>query len=616
MTDTSVLFAAAQALHRSGRLAEARDRYVRVLAEAPRHGGALHMLGLLAFQSGETEQAVTLLAQAAAVDPDVPSLHVNLGFALTAAGRLTEAEASHRKALALRPGDVHALTALAALALARGDSDTALQAAMAALAANENAGTRRLFADIAGTLRFEADALNVRALLTRAIAEGWGPAAPLAQAAAGPVRARLAAGGAVADDMLLRAALTAAPVTDAALEDALTDGRRRLPGDTAFTAALAQQCFLSGYVFWQDEDETARVAALRTGIEARLAAGDGVPDAELALLACYVPLHDVAGIEKVTANTALAALLQQQRDEPAAEQRLAAALPALTPIDASPDSDTPWQRWSGLPSPEAPVSLRVYLGGRYPAADLGGLPEAPDLLVAGCGTGQYALQLARTLALGAVTAIDLDRAVLAFAARKANEAGMAIRFGQGDITKVTSLGQSFGLIECGGVLHQLADPFAGWQALIAVLEPGGVMRIAVHSAVAQAVFAPVRALVAAQGFAPTRDGIRAARHWLKAQGNETLRPVLESAVFFTDGGCRHLLFGGEHPLTFHQIATFLGVHGLSLIGLDVAAPVLAAYRTRFPADLAATDLDNWASFEQENPDTFAAMIQFWVQKRG
>ena len=49
MTDTSVLFAAAQALHRSGRLAEARDRYVRVLAEAPRHGGALHMLGPVSY---------------------------------------------------------------------------------------------------------------------------------------------------------------------------------------------------------------------------------------------------------------------------------------------------------------------------------------------------------------------------------------------------------------------------------------------------------------------------------------------------------------------------------------------------------------------------------------
>ena len=617
MTDASVLFAAAQALHRAGRLAEARDRYVRVLEQAPRHGGALHMLGLLAFQSGETEQAVTLLTQAVAADPDVPSLHVNLGFALTAAGRLADAEVSHRKALALRPGDVHALTALAALALARGDSATALQAAMAALASHENAGTRRLFADIAGTLRFENDDPAVRALLTRAIHESWGPAAALAQTAMGLVRARLAAGGAVEDDMLLRAALAAAPITDAVLEEALTMARRKLPGDTVFAAALAQQCFLNGYVFWQDEDETSRAAALSAHVEDRLAAGNSVPDAELATLACYQPLHALAGAQKIVATRAIASLLRQQRDEPVEEQRLAAALPVLTPLGTSRDSEAPWPRWSGLPAPEAPVLLHIYLGGRFPAADLGAVPEQPDMLVAGCGTGHYALQLARTLALGDVTAIDLDRAAVAFAARKAQEAGMAIRFGVGDILQATSLGQTFGLIECGGVLHQLPDPLAGWEALLKVLEPGGVMRIAVHSKVAQQAFAPVRALIAAQDFGPTPDGIRAARHWLKSRDDESLGPILDAPVFFSDGGCRRLLFAGaEHPLSFAEIAAFLASQDLVLIGLDVAAPVLAAYRARFPKDLAATDLDNWASFEQENPDTFAAMIQFWVHKRG
>lgn len=622
MADIDRLFAEAQSLHRAGNLPAAQEIYAQVLQASSRHGGALHMLGLIAFQSGDAVQALTLLTKAAAADPAVPSLHTNLGLVLTAAGRLAEAEAAHRKALTLRPGDATTLSALAALALARGDGDMALHRAMAALHAGETPATRRLFADIAGTLRFAQDNPAVHRLLTRALNEKWGPPAPLAQAAAGLVRARLAAGGALAADALLRASLAAAPITDAVLEAALAAARRELlagDGNAGFAAALAQQCFLGGYVFWQDEDESARVGALRARCEARLAAGESVPDAELAALACYVPLHALANAGKITADSpVMAALLRQQRDEPAQEAHLAGALPALTPIAAADTSaDTVYPRWSGTPWAQTPVSPHDWLQSRFPAADLGGVPDRPAMLVAGCGTGQYALQLARTLALGDITAIDLDRTALAFAARKAQEAGLAIRFGQGDIMQVAALGRRFGLIECGGVLHQLADPQAGWETLLAVLEPGGVMRIAVHSAVAQQAFAPVRAMIARQGFAATADGIRAARHWLKAQNDESLTPILEAPVFFSDGGCRHLLFGhGEHPLSFGAIAAFLTAHGLALIGLDVAAPVLAAYRARFPQDPTATDLDNWASFEQENPDTFAAMIQFWIQKRG
>jgi hypothetical protein len=88
-------------------------------------------------------------------------------------------------------------------------------------------------------------------------------------------------------------------------------------------------------------------------------------------------------------------------------------------------------------------------------------------------------------------------------------------------------------------------------------------------------------------------------------------------AFFTLESCRHLLFPGtEQPLALPDIARFLRDRKLHLIGLEVPQSVRAAYRARFPQDAAATDLDNWAVFEQENPQTFAAMIQFWVQKRG
>jgi hypothetical protein len=39
-----------------------------------------------------------------------------------------------------------------------------------------------------------------------------------------------------------------------------------------------------------------------------------------------------------------------------------------------------------------------------------------------------------------------------------------------------------------------------------------------------------------------------------------------------------------------------------------------AYRRRFPDDPTMVNLDRWHAYEQEQPDTFAGMYQFWIAK--
>jgi hypothetical protein len=71
----------------------------------------------------------------------------------------------------------------------------------------------------------------------------------------------------------------------------------------------------------------------------------------------------------------------------------------------------------------------------------------------------------------------------------------------------------------------------------------------------------------------------------------------------------------EHTFELPAIAAFLAENGLEFLGLDVDPDVAQRYAQRFPADAARTSLANWHTFEQENPDTFIGMYQFWVQKR-
>ena len=96
------LFRHGSQLHAAGRLAEAEATYRQVLLAVPRHAGSLHMLGVLALQSGQADAALELIAQAIAVRPAEAIYHVNRATALLAKGAAEEAAAECRHALSLK----------------------------------------------------------------------------------------------------------------------------------------------------------------------------------------------------------------------------------------------------------------------------------------------------------------------------------------------------------------------------------------------------------------------------------------------------------------------------------------------------------------------------------
>jgi predicted O-linked N-acetylglucosamine transferase (SPINDLY family) len=91
------------ALHQQGKLAEAERIYGEVLQEQPNHFDALHLLGVIAFQTRRTERAVELIKRAIGLNAKVAAAHSNLGNALTDLKRPEEALASCDKAIALKP---------------------------------------------------------------------------------------------------------------------------------------------------------------------------------------------------------------------------------------------------------------------------------------------------------------------------------------------------------------------------------------------------------------------------------------------------------------------------------------------------------------------------------
>ncbi len=120
-------FSAALGHHRAGRLNEAERLYRQILQADPCHADALHLLGVLAHQAGRNDVAVDLIGRAIAQNGRIPAFHNNLGNALKAQGKLQEAAACYRGALAHEPNHVGALFNLGLVLQMQGQ----LQAAVA-----------------------------------------------------------------------------------------------------------------------------------------------------------------------------------------------------------------------------------------------------------------------------------------------------------------------------------------------------------------------------------------------------------------------------------------------------------------------------------------------------
>ena len=89
--------------HQAGKLGPAGALYRQILRRNPRHADALHLLGVIAYQSGSCAIAADWIGEAIAIKPHFPKAYNNLGNALMAQGHWDEAVAAYRKAIALKP---------------------------------------------------------------------------------------------------------------------------------------------------------------------------------------------------------------------------------------------------------------------------------------------------------------------------------------------------------------------------------------------------------------------------------------------------------------------------------------------------------------------------------
>jgi len=661
------------AAHQRGALEEAESLYRHILAVDNRDFDALHMLGVVCAQRGQFEQAEQLLRTALSIDPSIAQCLQNYGNVLYHLGRNGDAAESYRGALIRKPGFLAALVPLVSLWLAEGKIGEALDLARQALATNETLEMKSLIGACLRSPSVHPGMGDLRDLSLRALSEPWAAPSDLAPTCArflvlndairdGIARAEKAWPNLLppeeligpldlaklAEDRLFLALLESTPLCEVGLErfatglrfNLLAVARAAADGAAADGAAaepvlslycaIARQCFINDYVFAQSVAEIEAARVLCDALIATLASGAAVSALWLVAVAAYTPLHTLPGAESLLDRPwpdTVTALLAQQVRAPIEERLARTSMPALTAIDddvsaqvRSQYEENPYPKWVKVPNPGKPETLDSFIRATFPRSPFVelGKNEGVDVLVAGCGTGLHPIGTALKFQVAQVLAVDLSLTSLCYAQRQTHALGLnTIEYAQADILKLPSIGRTFDLIETSGVLHHLADPLAGWRALLLMLRPGGVMWVGLYSEIARRDIVSARDFIAERGYRPTAEDIRRCRQELFDCADGTpLKNVTVIRDFFTVSECRDLLFHvQEHRLTLHQIAAFIAENNLQFLGFVLDPQTRRNYARQFPGDIAMTDLAQWHRYETDNPHTFIGMYQFLVQKK-
>lgn len=647
------------ALVGQGKLAEATACCTKALKIDPSHVPAHSNLAVILRKLGKPDDAIASYERALAIDPDHPETRNNLGNILRSKGDLDSALQHYQHAIDARPGFCDAQINLGHTFAALGRFEDAAVSFGQALKTTPNT---------IGIISCLVDALQhvkrpdwlahfkdvIRMCFEQSCVDGYKLQSTSHVLLKSDLRTAIESAAISRDDIadldkstdgLLTAHLKNGLIANSELEAFLSRIRRQIlilrrNAEVEFTddghevlllQSLAYQGYLNEYVWHISDEEQTYIDVLEADLKCTIENGHAPADADLYLLGAYRSLYAIDTIrnwvlehhESASADHAL--FLQAVVLDHEQERQLEPHIDRLTAIDdhismavRSQYEENPYPRWNSVTFGESlPLTEHIInaIDPHRPALDT--TDRTWDVLIAGSGTGRQPITSARHYANANIVAVDLSRTSLAYAQRKARALdAQNVVFAQADILRLGELERVFDVVECSGVLHHMADPEAGLKVLLDCLQPGGFLKLGLYSEYARREVVQARQLVAESGFEPTLDGIRAFRQFARENSNAETAALEKSTDFYATSPIRDLIFHvQEHQYTIPQISVMLDKHKLDFLGFGIPETwVKTSYRKRFPGDPTCTDLDNWHQFEQDNPNIFANMYQFWCQK--
>ncbi len=391
-----------------------------------------------------------------------------------------------------------------------------------------------------------------------------------------------------------------------------------------FIISLAEQSFLNEYVFFQSEEEIINISNL----EKKLLNNSEINEQEIIIMGCYLPLKNLESIKNKllnynSKNFLFNKMIKMQIKEPLKETKLKNSIKCIKIISDAVSKkvkdqyeENPYPRWK-YANVVATDNFLVQLNNDIKPnnIELNNKFFNPNVLIAGCGTGQHLVHVIGYQNSN-VVGVDLSLTSLAYAKRKIEETGYKnVEFLQGDILDLKNLNRKFDVIECGGVLHHMKEPLEGLKVLLELLEPHGFLKLGLYSELSRKHIVRIREFIKEKKFNNTAKGIRNCRESIiKQKDDQLLYKVIYDNDFYSTSGTRDLIFHvQEHRFTIPEISKILNDFDLEFLGFT-NPHFKKKFLQSFPDDKKNLSLDNWNQFEINNPNAFSAMYQFWVRK--
>ena len=600
---------------------DAIEAYNRALAIKPDYADAHNNMGNALKEQEKLEEAIEAYKRALAIKPDYAVAYNNMGNALQDQGKHEQAIEVYNKALAVKPNYAGAYNnmgnALKGIKFNR--PIPGLEKTIGSLLDQKTFVRPKSIAPaVISLLKFEANLQ--KHLIKSAVVE-------IEQALQQTVIE-------LSDLPLLLTLMSICPLADLGLEALLRKIRARIlltllsfesTSETLqFQSALALQCFTNEYIYDCSEEEEKAVEALEASVEAVLSKGEQPSSKDILCLASYKALHEYQWCNLITDSSEIHHVFIRQIREPKLEIDLKSSVPILEEITnevsvkvRSQYEDNPYPRWVnlGLPLNPKPIT-KVVSQSKIKLFDKAICEVGePDILVAGCGTGQHSIGTAATFKNSNVLAIDLSLSSLAYAKRKTEELSITnINYMQADILKLQKLDRQFDIIESAGVLHHMNNPMAGWQVLVDCLRDGGLMKIGLYSELARQSIVEMRQEISQSGIGSSDVEMKSFRSHSIASGEAQHKLVHSWADFYSLSELRDLLFHvQEHRFTIPQLKQCLDELGLRFCGFENES-IVKKFRVSSACENDPYDLDKWQIYEESNSKTFVGMYQFWCQK--
>ncbi len=393
-----------------------------------------------------------------------------------------------------------------------------------------------------------------------------------------------------------------------------------------FLLSLSIQCYLNEYIYEQSKEEIEKVKKINERIKGSLNNNNKIHDLEILCLSCYEPLSNFRWSRKINYSDELNEIFELHLTQKENEKQLSETIKSISIVKNKVSKhvknqyeENPYPRWMNLGLSFEPRNISQVINESDLKLDFKKIkfPENPEILIAGCGTGQHAITTASKYKNAKILALDLSFRSLSYAKRKANELKIEnINFIQGDLLDLESLNRKFDLIESIGVLHHMDEPLKAWKILTNCLKNNNsLMLIGLYSDKARRHITQIKNKITNLKIKTNTENIIKFRKDLLESNNSKWDDIKTSPDFYTVSGVRDLLFHvKEHKFTISKIKEYLNELELFFLGFEDKL-IIEKFKEVYNGKIDLYNLDKWEAFENNNQRVFAGMYQFWCKKK-